>query len=631
MHMASLRSISPFGPIFGKELRTTARRKRTYLLRVLYLGSLMLFLLLAYSTVGIRSYGAMGVAARQQQQAQLGQIFFAMFAMFGVFAMGMIGPVLTCTAVGSERVGRTLNVLLMTPITSWQIISGKLLSRLWIALTLLGLSLPVLALVRLLGSVELNQMFAVICLCVVTALVTAAIGLFFSTLMNRAYAVIMLSYATQLLLYAFGPMIAGMLLADSIGPGQQKQFLGLFMASNPFAQTALMMTPSGLFMQSPHQWLWCVAVQAALAALLVLCSAAMLRGRSRRDGGRAHAAQEILPMPPAIAIAAPASAGALPPPLPGAMEPFSALPAGKAPRKARPARTVSDNPVLWHEVRRPLMARRWQGVVGALATVGLLLLTYAAIARSDHLSDPSNQTAFAFIFCGMVTLLTCVLSATAIAQEKESDTWSLLLTTPLPAHAIVLGKLFGVMRRLLWPMLLITGHFVLFMLMGVLPPATVLVLLWIIVSFNSVWLATGLYLSLRLKKVTFEVILNMLLPLGAYMMVPMILAILQQTLTSGTRPDLFMEWGLIYQPYVYLAYAIEHVQHTHATLWLPVWQEASAAEFFMAVLTIGSALLLISVLMLCGLILRFNRIVKRAAQDDLEQAGPILPPQITTL
>jgi hypothetical protein len=51
----------------------------------------------------------------------------------------------------------------------------------------------------------------------------------------------------------------------------------------------------------------------------------------------------------------------------------------------------------------------------------------------------------------------------------------------------------------------------------------------------------------------------------------------------------------------------------------------------MAVLTIGSALLLISVLMLCGLILRFNRIVKRAAQDDLEQAGPILPPQITTL
>ena len=70
------------------------------------------------------------------------------------------------------------SVLLMTPINGWQIVAGKLFSRLLTALLLIGLSLPVLALVRLLGGVELGQMFGVICLCAVTALFGAAVGLF---------------------------------------------------------------------------------------------------------------------------------------------------------------------------------------------------------------------------------------------------------------------------------------------------------------------------------------------------------------------------------------------------------------------------------------------------------------------
>src|SRR6478672_8588390 len=39
-HIAQIRALSPFGPIFGKELRVTSRRKRSYALRVLYLAVL---------------------------------------------------------------------------------------------------------------------------------------------------------------------------------------------------------------------------------------------------------------------------------------------------------------------------------------------------------------------------------------------------------------------------------------------------------------------------------------------------------------------------------------------------------------------------------------------------------------
>src|SRR5690348_11313743 len=144
--MVRLSALSPFGPILEKELRVPARRKRTYFLRVFYLAALLLALLLAYTSTHQSYYGS-GVAARMQEQADLGQSFFMGFAFFCLVSMCAICPILTCTAISSERLAKTLPVLLMTPISGWQIIAGKLFSRLLVALTLIGLSLPVLALV----------------------------------------------------------------------------------------------------------------------------------------------------------------------------------------------------------------------------------------------------------------------------------------------------------------------------------------------------------------------------------------------------------------------------------------------------------------------------------------------------
>jgi len=57
-----LSGLSPFGPIFGKELRTTARRKRSYVLRVAYLGGLLLAMLAAWAETSARGMYA-GIAA----------------------------------------------------------------------------------------------------------------------------------------------------------------------------------------------------------------------------------------------------------------------------------------------------------------------------------------------------------------------------------------------------------------------------------------------------------------------------------------------------------------------------------------------------------------------------------------
>src|SRR5436190_7891393 len=75
---AKVRALSPFGPIFGKELRVTARRKRSYLLRVFYLTALLLVLAMVWSETRV-AYGPGNAAARAQAQEQLGQAFFYCF------------------------------------------------------------------------------------------------------------------------------------------------------------------------------------------------------------------------------------------------------------------------------------------------------------------------------------------------------------------------------------------------------------------------------------------------------------------------------------------------------------------------------------------------------------------------
>ena len=141
--------------------------------------------------------------------------------------------------------------------------------------------------------------------------------------------------------------------------------------------------------------------------------------------------------------------------------------------------------------------------------IAFLLFIYALMSANRSLTEPYSQVPFSFIFCAMLNILTCVLSATAIAQEKESDTWTLLLATPLSARRIVIGKVLGILRRLAPLSILITLHFCMFRAAGVIDNVTLATILFLIFTTNLTWVATGVFLSLRIKRVTFAVMLNL--------------------------------------------------------------------------------------------------------------------------
>jgi ABC-2 type transport system permease protein len=648
-----LQGVSPFGPIFAKELRVTARRKRSYLLRVVYLSLLLLVLLWAYGLTSAMSRfgGGGGIALQNQQRSMLGQIFFVFFACFTVWVMALIGPVLTSTAIGSERLQKTLPVLLMTPITSWQIVGGKLLSRLLVALTLLGLSLPVLALVRLLGGVEIEQMVGVMCLAVIAALSTAAIGLFYSTLLKRSYAVILLSYGTILLMYVVAPGIIATLMAQSMrgsaSPNPMPIF-NLIRSINPYFMAMSTAVPQVFGGMSDHgPWAWCLGLHLGLTMLLVAWSAAILRRMARGAGERPSSVNpsDYIPIaaatmpattapPPLPGIFSVTAGEVLPPPLPGAppivvgdgaggpVLPYRS--AGVPKRKARAARSVSDNPILWREVRRPLLNRSWQRVVGLCLTVGLVVVIYALQWSNDALRDRDVQTVYACSFTTILAVIALVISATAIAQEKEGDTWTLMLATPVSGKTIVWGKALGVLRRLLGPSLLIAAHFLLFTVAGVIDLRTFLVVLWTMFTFNTVWVATGVYFSLRCRKVTVAVIVNLLLALGVYLVVPCILAAGSGFAESKT-PVQQVAW---YMPYYYQGAAVQDMRTRTDSgtrllygdydygkeIWVPTGDNVSWPVFMVIAFIAGCAHLVAAWLVLAHTAYHFNRIVGRAPQ-----------------
>jgi ABC-type transport system involved in multi-copper enzyme maturation permease subunit len=581
-------SLSPFGPIFAKELRVSSRRKRTYFLRVLYLAALLLSLLLAYTSVH-HSYGPSGVAARVQEQGNLGNSFFFGFSIFCFVAMCAICPILTSTAISSERLGKTLSVLLMTPINGWQIIAGKLFSRLLIALTLIGLSLPVLALVRLLGGVELSQMIGVLCLCTCTALSTAALGLFLSTFLNRSYVVILLSYGLILIHYMFVPMILMMLMsAGRRGPPR----MDVFGVISPFLSILFVAEPMFTFGSTwATTWIGASLLQLLEAAGLVVCSALVLRRIARRAGEPA-APQSV-------------QSGSTPTPQ-----------TNESAARRRSRREVSDDPIAWREIRRPLMSKPWHRVVAVIVLVGGLLATYFSLAVNRALGEWEVQTVYAAVFNALIWLLVAVLAATAISQEKESDTWTLLLATPLSGWDIVRGKVLGLLRRLIWPMVLIAVHFMLFTF-APLKLVSVMVILWVIVTFNSIWLATGMYLSLRLARPTFAVIANLLLALGLYLGVLAVLGII------GNLTDHYDVAGVVgwYAPYGYLFSGIDGVRSTSG-FHMPNNVRLDEFEFLRVVFFVGVAHLVLAGAILAIVAQSFDRIVGRAPQTAGRQPAP---------
>jgi len=502
------------GPIFGKELRVSSRRRRNYWLRSVYVLLLTIFITVVWISV-VEYHG--NAALQQSRTAVAGKEIVMTTVLFQFVATQVLAVIMLSTAISDEVYHRTLGLLMTTPIDSLQIVMGKVLSKLIQLLLLLAITLPVLAIVRVFGGVSWGYLLSSFCVTLTAVLLAGSLSLLFSIGNRRAYAVIVRTMFVLGSFYFALPAAVGAMLKGVLVPGfgllggarsSASSGLLVFLSHlNPFyaiwETTQRMLSPG---QATPFHWLLHCALVFGLSLIVLGWAVKVVRRVALRQAT-------------------------------GQLD-VSAKPRKRRPRRGAgatseigPVKRVVGPPVIWKELRAPFI----QGVdnrnsyIGLLMAILALFVTYWATARDGALDENFAHTSYGLLFVLIGIVLSVVFSATRITSERESQTWPLLLATALGDRAILLGKAVSAFRRCLPIWGLLAGHLVLFVFVGYIHPIAIVHVLIVVAWLTSFITAAGLYFSMRFTRTTSAVVAGFALVVGLWVVAPMLLGMLSMT------------------------------------------------------------------------------------------------------
>jgi hypothetical protein len=176
------------------------------------------------------------------------------------------------------------------------------------------------------------------------------------------------------------------------------------------------------------------------------------------------------------------------------------------------SREVSDNPVLWRELRRASIASpHLRRAVVVITVLGIAILYWRV-----GLEEYGLHMTIGVLGALAVMVQSAFMTTGGISAEREGRTWEVLLTTPLSGRDIVLGKFLGSLRSQWFIPAVALAHFVIAALAGVMPwyfiPQYVIILLGPTLFLS----ATGQFLSLFFRKGIVGAVLNLVLGLALW-------------------------------------------------------------------------------------------------------------------
>lgn len=189
-------------PIVLKELRAMLRGSRAALLITLYVGFGLIAMRLVYGAVTEQLGSGPPIFS-----AQVGQAVFIGLTLAVQGLTIFLAPATTVNSISAEYERRTYDLLMATPVTPAQLLTGKLLTGLAFVLLLLLAALPLFSVVVMFGGVTAADITRVVAVVLATAAAGAMLGLFCSAAARQTYTATLLCYA---LLVA---LVGGTLLA----------------------------------------------------------------------------------------------------------------------------------------------------------------------------------------------------------------------------------------------------------------------------------------------------------------------------------------------------------------------------------------------------------------------------------
>jgi ABC-type transport system involved in multi-copper enzyme maturation permease subunit len=360
--------------------------------------------------------------------ARFGIILFQFLSKIQLALALFFAPVVAGASISTEKDRRTFDLLLMTDLTNWEIVMGKLLSSLLQMAAMLAAALPLFALCLLLGGASFQQVARVFAVTIVTALVGGSLGILLASWREKTFQTVALTVLAIVLylvivsgLFGFGGTPG--LLSDatplSISGSVWRAML------NPFESIEAVLAPpeSELTSMLPLGTVEGGFISAMLLLTVLLIGTAIARLRVwNPSGGRPTFARE-------------------------AAEDIERKMFEEAKDNPKgPSRRIWDNPVLWREVRTRAYGRK--PIVVKLAYVlvfaTICLAFYYATGDSPHVRR--MQIAYAVVPIIITSLiLVNVQAVTAITSERDGRALDLLLVTDISPKEFIFGKIWGVL------------------------------------------------------------------------------------------------------------------------------------------------------------------------------------------
>lgn len=193
-------------PVCIKEMKLSVRTRKTARGLFIFNGALAVVCLFAYYIMFDFSGGT------AYSYVSLSSVI-ELYELITVIEMAMIAfiiPAITAGSIAGEREKQTLEILLTTRLTPWQIVTGKLISSISTLLLYIVSSLPILCIVFSIGGVSVWDMVQNMLYIFVLAIYLGSFGILFSTIFKKSIVATVYTYGmlivTSIVFYALIPV-----------------------------------------------------------------------------------------------------------------------------------------------------------------------------------------------------------------------------------------------------------------------------------------------------------------------------------------------------------------------------------------------------------------------------------------
>ncbi len=501
------------GPVLGKELRVLSRRRRLYVVRFLYIVALTVFVSMAWTAATATNMfgsGLTGGTAYMQSrmsivgQAVVSSVIWTQFVILSLMAINI-----TSSAIGSEIRQRTLGILLTTPISSLQIVLGKLFGGLLQLVLLLAVSLPLLAIVRVLGGVQWGYVVSGLCITLTTMLFLGSLGILMSITTRKPRAAASRCFFFLVFVYWILPALLSALNLWAANRGvsvvKPSTLAVLFSITDPAKvmmvntaryamsgqNSALLFGVSGASfgsaISSASLWWYHCLVMLFISGVIVALTSVIVRRVALRQINTSGGEIKVNRLFSFWKRRSSKAASRL---------------AHNGWNKSRDDVVchVKGSPIIWREFIIPFVRRHRVSKILTVIVIGMAVIAaYTLGVISDSIRFEWFHTAFLVGYMMLGCFIAGNSAAAAIVSERESGTWLGVMMTPMGAGKILWDKALSIVLRLLPVWVLMVGHIIVFSLLGYIHPVALLLLIVPLISGLAYFVGLGLMFSSSAK------------------------------------------------------------------------------------------------------------------------------------